>query len=133
MNAETNLLQRDPVCGMTVDPSRAAATQDHAGKTYYFCCRGCQEKFRAEPAKYLAPKPPKPLMGIAPAPMAAVQISPAPTHVPPAPTQVQPPTAPTPAVQREYTCPMDPEVVQQGPGACPKCGMALEPMVPLAP
>ncbi len=133
MNAQTNLLQRDPVCGMTVDPSRAAATQEHAGKTYYFCCRGCQEKFRAEPGKYLAPKPPKPLMGIAPAPMAAVQISSAPTHLPLAPAPVQPAAAPADAKQREYTCPMDPEVVQRGPGACPKCGMALEPMVPSAP
>src|SRR5712691_11109999 len=133
MNPQTNLLQRDPVCGMTVDPSRAAATHDHAGKTYYFCCRGCQEKFRAEPGKYLAPKPPKPLMGISPAPMATVQISPATAHVPPAPAPVQPAAAPAAAGQREYTCPMDPEVVQPGPGACPKCGMALEPMVPSAP
>ncbi len=30
--------------------------------------------------------------------------------------------------RREYTCPMDPEVRQRGPGACPKCGMALEPV-----
>jgi Cu+-exporting ATPase len=30
--------------------------------------------------------------------------------------------------EREYTCPMDPEVRQKGPGACPKCGMALEPV-----
>src|SRR5216684_160867 len=130
MNAQTNLMQRDPVCGMTVDPSRAAATQEHEGKTYYFCCRGCQEKFRAEPAKYLAPnppKPPKPLMGIAPAPMAAVQISSAHAHVPPAPAPAQPAAAPAAAGQRDYTCPMDPEVVHQGPGACPKCGMALEP------
>src|SRR5436853_5393805 len=32
----------------------------------------------------------------------------------------------------DYTCPMHPEVVQKGPGACPKCGMALEPMQPTA-
>jgi len=31
-------------------------------------------------------------------------------------------------MEREYTCPMDPEVRQKGPGACPKCGMALEPV-----
>jgi Cu+-exporting ATPase len=38
-------------------------------------------------------------------------------------------TAPSPAdMEREYTCPMDPEVRQKGPGACPKCGMALEPV-----
>src|SRR5688500_9570507 len=41
----------------------------------------------------------------------------------------RPAPAPTPAdMEREYTCPMDPEVRQKGPGACPKCGMALEPV-----
>ncbi|WP_457319663.1 heavy metal translocating P-type ATPase [Stenotrophomonas sp. P5_B8] len=29
-----------------------------------------------------------------------------------------------------YTCPMDPQIVQEGPGTCPICGMALEPMMP---
>ena len=53
MTTEASSIEKDPVCGMTVDPARAAATYEHAGKTYYFCCRGCQEKFRAEPAKYL--------------------------------------------------------------------------------
>ena len=38
-------------------------------------------------------------------------------------------TAPQPDDAREYTCPMDPEVRQEGPGACPKCGMALEPVI----
>src|SRR5215207_1098089 len=37
------------------------------------------------------------------------------------------PSTPTEDAAREYTCPMDPEVRQRGPGACPKCGMALEP------
>src|ERR1017187_8941949 len=56
-------VEKDPVCGMTVDPARAKATHEHSGKKYYFCCAGCMEKFRAEPAKYLAPKT---LVGIAP-------------------------------------------------------------------
>ena len=47
---------RDPVCGMEVQPDSAAATENHAGQTYYFCCKGCAAKFRADPAKYLAPK-----------------------------------------------------------------------------
>jgi Cu+-exporting ATPase len=38
------------------------------------------------------------------------------------------PTATPADMEREYTCPMDPEVRQKGPGACPKCGMALEPV-----
>ena len=34
------------------------------------------------------------------------------------------------AADMDYTCPMDPEIVQKGPGTCPICGMALEPMQP---
>ena len=40
----------------------------------------------------------------------------------------QPETADPADASREYTCPMHPEIVQQGPGSCPKCGMDLEPM-----
>jgi YHS domain-containing protein len=43
----------DPVCGMTVEPSTAAASFVHEGKTYYFCNQGCLTKFRANPDKYL--------------------------------------------------------------------------------
>ena len=38
---------------MAVDPARAAAQVDYAGRTYYFCCAGCADKFRAAPEKYL--------------------------------------------------------------------------------
>ena len=44
----------DPVCGMTVDPARAAGHVDHDGTTYYFCSKGCLEKFRADPKKFLS-------------------------------------------------------------------------------
>jgi len=50
-------MERDPVCGMTVDPSRAKATAEHGGRKYYFCCQGCATKFLAEPDKYLGAKP----------------------------------------------------------------------------
>ena len=43
----------DPVCGMTVDPSSAPASVEHEGKTYYFCCPHCAQKFRADPERYL--------------------------------------------------------------------------------
>jgi Cu+-exporting ATPase len=43
----------DPVCGMAVEPSDAAATASHGGKTYYFCSVGCRDKFVADPGKYL--------------------------------------------------------------------------------
>src|SRR6267378_46504 len=126
-------MEKDPVCGMTVDPVRAKATYEHTGKTYYFCCRGCQEKFSAEPAKYLSSRK---LEGIAAAPLHTIQVAPAPVHsAPPQVTSIAP--APPPASPRQassdYTCPMDPEVRQQGPGDCPKCGMALEPVVAAAP
>jgi Cu+-exporting ATPase len=126
-------MQKDPVCGMTVDPARAKATYEHAGKTYYFCCRGCQEKFSSDPVRYVKSRM---LVGIAPATSHTIQVAPAP--VPPAPPQLTsiapapPPASPRKAAN-EYTCPMDPEVLQQGPGDCPKCGMALEPVVAPAP
>ena len=84
----------NPVCGMTVDPA-TPLRMEHGGTTYYFCAASCLEKFRADPAKYLAPK----------------------TAAPPTMAELD-------AI---YTCPMHPEVRQKGPGACPFCGMALEP------
>ena len=48
---------KDPVCGMQVNPDSAAGSHQHAGQTYYFCSTGCLNKFRADPARYLAPKP----------------------------------------------------------------------------
>jgi Cu+-exporting ATPase len=129
----STVMEKDPVCGMNVDPARAKATFDHAGKTYYFCCAGCREKFSAAPAKYLAPKT---LVGIAPAPVKPIQILPAAVHgiSRPAERIVPPPaTAAKPACDDEYTCPMHPEVRQQGPGDCPKCGMALDPVLAALP
>src|ERR1700693_108709 len=46
--------EKDPVCGMTVDPSKAAAKQKLRGTTYYFCSRGCAARFAKEPEKFLA-------------------------------------------------------------------------------
>ena len=87
--------EKDPVCGMTVDPAKAAGKHEHKGKAYYFCSKGCLEKFKAHPENYLGAK-----------------------------------AAPAPAAKpgAEYTCPMHPEIVQVGPGSCPKCGMALVPV-----
>ncbi|MFN0108707.1 MAG: heavy metal translocating P-type ATPase [Blastocatellia bacterium] len=104
----------DPVCGMKVDEAKAAARFDHAGETYFFCHLGCQKKFSANPLFYLNKPPDLQAM---------------------TPVMVQLGGKPKPAIQTpvqsniEYTCPMDPEVVQLGPGICPKCGMALEPKV----
>lgn len=47
----------DPVCGMTVEPSEAAAAWDHEGRTYYFCSVGCFERFRSDPQGHLDKAP----------------------------------------------------------------------------
>jgi Cu+-exporting ATPase len=119
---------------MTVDPARARATIEHAGNTYYFCSPGCKTKFSADPAKYLLPKT---LTGISPMLAKPIQIVPASAKT----ISISQPiekiaTAPVAAwknASNEYICPMDPEVHQQGPGDCPKCGMALEPAVAALP
>ncbi|HEY6079498.1 MAG TPA: heavy metal translocating P-type ATPase [Polyangiaceae bacterium] len=96
---------KDPVCGMSVDPATArGGSFEHAGHSYYFCNPRCRERFAAEPERYLSPATP-PVVG------------------PQSPT----PPAAAPRSSAIYTCPMHPEVRQTGPGACPKCGMALEP------
>ncbi|HJO39620.1 MAG: heavy metal translocating P-type ATPase [Vicinamibacterales bacterium] len=95
--------ERDPVCGMTVDPATAEHTAEHDGHTYGFCCSHCRQKFLDDPERYLHPE----------------------TRAAEAPAPAAPGTA--------YVCPMDPEVSEARPGACPKCGMALEPEVPVAP
>jgi P-type Cu+ transporter len=128
-NKSSATLERDPVCGMTVDPARAKATHAHEGKTYYFCCAGCKEKFGAAPAKYLQPKP---LVGIAPMSVQPIQFAPAKPLIASA-FPGAPAATPQKTASNEYTCPMDPEVRQQGPGDCPKCGMALEPVVAAPP
>lgn len=99
----------DPVCGMTVDPGRAADTVEHAGRTWYFCSRHCAEKFRRAPQEYAGREPAD------------------------VPAQAQARRQRAPEMEETYTCPMHPEVRQAGPGACPKCGMALEPLAPQAP
>ncbi len=102
----------DPVCGMTVDPATAAGSTTHEGTTYHFCSRHCLTKFEADPGKYAA---------------SAAKTEAHSCCGAKAPAPPRPPTAE--AVK--YTCPMHPEVVTDRPGACPKCGMALEPLVPV--
>jgi len=113
--AEKNSVPTDPVCGMTVDPADASGPYAYKGKSYYFCCDGCLGKFRADPEKYAAPP-------------AHAGAEPAARGVGRPPAHAQE-TAPPGAI---YTCPMHPEVRQEQPGACPKCGMALEPLAPEA-
>ncbi|WP_409479896.1 heavy metal translocating P-type ATPase [Pseudobdellovibrio sp. HCB154] len=92
-------LVKDPVCGMMIDPATAkGGTSEFKGETFHFCSPKCKTKFDANPTAYLEPK-----------------------------TEVKSENK-TQALDVEYTCPMHPEVRQMGPGSCPKCGMALEPV-----
>src|SRR5947209_19619052 len=111
----------DPVCGMTVDPAKAAGRLDHNGTTYYFCSKGCVAKFAADPEKHLAGK----REPMTPAP-AVISIAGLKKRAEASGTQQSAIRNPQSAM---WICPMDPEVVSDRPGACPKCGMALEPRV----
>jgi Cu+-exporting ATPase len=119
MTNEPNTKALDPVCGMTVDTEKARTSAppkiaDHGGKTYYFCSHSCVAKFKADPETYLKTKSAAPLVQLGAAKPAV-------------------PSSPAPTGKTTYFCPMDPEVEQDHPGACPKCGMALEPMLTAAP
>ena len=117
---------KDPVCGMAVDTGKAAGKVEHGGKTYYFCSKRCAARFAQHPDKFLA----APAAGGMEHPRAHAPAQ-APKHsgMQHAPTSAGPESAPASSVQGvRYTCPMHPEVVQIGPGTCPICGMALEPM-----
>lgn len=95
----------DPVCGMSTDDESAFTRYDNHAKRYYFCSNNCLKKFKENPDDFRglsghdtsAKKPPP---GESESAVSAVSI---------------------------YTCPMHPEVKQENPGTCPKCGMALEP------
>jgi len=99
----TNL--KDPVCGMTVT-EQSPQTLTHEGHPYYFCSTKCKDKFAAAPQQYTDTAGPA-------------------AATPPAAA----PTAPA-AAGTIYTCPMHPEIRQDHPGICPKCGMTLEPLIP---
>ncbi len=114
-------LAKDPVCGMSVDPATAKHKAEHAGETVFFCSSRCREKFAAEPAKYLG-KP-----AAVPGCCGPMQHGEAHGHSHRAQPQGQ-----TPDPGAIYTCPMHPQIRQDHPGACPICGMALEPEVATA-
>ncbi len=56
-------MEKDPVCGMDVDPKTAQWKSEYQGKTYYFCAPGCKKDFDKEPQKYISGnEPKKPMM-----------------------------------------------------------------------
>ena len=129
----------DPVCGMSVDRATAAHMLKHEGVRYYFCSVGCLESFGADPGKYLNAVP-----FVLPPAKAGGSATPHPPvgHLLPQGEKAighhhdhrhpghgeRPADAVVPAGAK-WTCPMHPEIVRDGPGDCPICGMALEPMV----
>jgi P-type Cu+ transporter len=128
----------DPVCGMTVDPAKAAGSSEYGGKTIYFCSAGCKAKFDADPDKYaaqpssLAPRPSSPSPPVPSGtkwicPMDPEVESDRPGACPKCGMALEPDMATAPASRVEWTCPMHPEIVRDEPGSCPICGMALEP------
>jgi Cu+-exporting ATPase len=66
--AANRAAEKDPVCGMTVDPATAKHQTDFEGQTYSFCSAGCRQKFAAEPRKYLARPEPEASKPAAPPP-----------------------------------------------------------------
>jgi len=135
-------MERDPVCGMQVDPASARVKVEYDGKSYFFCCAGCAKKFEAAPEQYLKPRPAAsgPMLTMispAAAPGAAVRntVPMHPSATPAAGVNAGAPASAKTAVAgvADYICPMDAEVHESKPGACPKCGMALEPAVPAVP
>lgn len=105
--------ETDPVCGMKVAPD-SPHRLGYQGHTYLFCSGGCQEKFQANPQRYL--KPAKAAGG-----------HPSGTHA-----GHGVPASGLPAPGTIYTCPMHPQIRASAPGNCPICGMALEPLQPTA-
>ena len=123
---------KDPVCGMSVDPAAAKHSCDHEGKTYYFCCGGCLQKFQADPDSYLneteRPAAPPPAGARYTCPMHPEVRQEGPGDCPECGMALEPMTVPGAQTRTQYTCPMHPEIVSDEPGDCPICGMALEPM-----
>jgi len=94
----------DPVCGMSVTLNNGKHSHVWQDDTYHFCSAGCHDKFVADPWFYVSGNRERQREEEAATAVGANGAAPL------------------------YTCPMDPEIVQEGPGTCPICGMALEPM-----
>ncbi len=94
----------DPICGMSTDDPKAFIHYEENGESHYFCGPHCLEKFKAQ--KAAGDQPPAAEKNAAANPAAG---------------------------SATYTCPMHPEIEQDHPGSCPKCGMALEPLTPVTP
>ena len=127
--------EKDPVCGMDVDPKSAKHSVAHNGQDFFFCSAGCAEKFEQNPSAFLEKKrenaSPKETEGRVPlttCPMHPEVEREGPGDCPKCGMALEPKEHHGQKSKTQYTCPMHPEIVQDAPGSCPKCGMALEPM-----
>jgi heavy metal translocating P-type ATPase len=109
-DARTPPTVKDPVCGMDVDPATSGHHLEHDGETFYFCSAGCKARFETSPGVYTGQD------------RSQGQDRAQAQHGAPAARVPEGGSA-------EYTCPMHPEIRQAGPGSCPICGMALEPVL----
>jgi len=116
---------KDPVCGMDINASEASGFTEWEGKRYWFCSPHCQSTFEKDPAKYTGLKEEKQTGGGCCHSEGDHEGHHHHSHS----HEVTEEKAKTSEVT--YTCPMHPEVRQDGPGSCPKCGMALEPLAPV--
>jgi P-type Cu+ transporter len=155
MNPSTTV--RDPICGMQVEPQKAAGKSVFQDKEYFFCSLDCKAKFNTDPARYVEPVRPsdegscchaghehahhqhegaEPLTPSSIAkyfcPMCPDVESARPTDCPKCGMALELNPAWKPSKKVIYVCPMHPEVEQDHPGTCPKCGMALEPKTVVA-
>ena len=130
-------MTRDPVCGMEVEPERAAGTIRYKSRNYYFCSVHCLEKFRSDPEGCLSGKAAEARQqqtagsgggGIGEyfCPMCPEVRATGPVPCPKCGMALEFSGTPVPLERTEWTCPMHPEVVRDEPGDCPVCGMALE-------
>jgi P-type Cu+ transporter len=103
---------RDPVCGMAVSPESQIkfVYREH---DYRFCSVSCREKFKNDPARYLTVEDQSSTRESSHSVQHAAHKD-----------------SNSPRADASYTCPMHPEVRESTPGACPKCGMALDPVAP---
>ena len=105
--AEAHATVKDPVCGMDVRLGVGKPASEWRGDDYHFCSTGCHDKFEADPWFYVSGNRRRQRERDAEKANAAADGADG---------------------ANLFTCPMDPEIVQEGPGTCPICGMALEPM-----
>ncbi len=106
--SQVSKMLKDPVCGMSVEESKAAAVRKHGEQRFGFCSTHCVDQFDANPEQYLEAQAASCCHGSDDAPQVKYEAG----------------------DQRIFTCPMHPEVRQASPGSCPICGMALEPEAP---